>query len=94
MLCFSAAILFAKMLLMEDRRKEKLGYDWIREAPIDKFVVRTIKLSSLAGFLGGFVGLGGGAILNPAWMEMGIPITRASASSNLCVMFTSLIATF
>ena len=53
-----------------------------------------MKLSVVAGFLGGFVGLGGGAILNPAWMDMGIPVTRASASSNLCVMFTSFIATF
>lgn len=52
----------------------------------------TVRASLLAGVLGGFVGLGGGTVLTPIWLEMGIPAPRAGASATLCVMFTSFIS--
>jgi uncharacterized membrane protein YfcA len=51
-----------------------------------------MKMSLVAGMLGGFVGLGGGVILTPLWLDMGIPAPRAAASATMCVTFTSLIS--
>ena len=54
----------------------------------------TVKSSFFAGFLGGLVGLGGGVILTPLWLSMGIPSSRATASATFCVLFTSSISVF
>ena len=44
------------------------------------------------GLLGGLVGLGGGAILTPLWLRMGLLPKRAIATSNNCVLFTSFVS--
>jgi len=38
--------------------KLRLGYDFTREATISTFIDKTVCYSLIAGFLGGFVGLG------------------------------------
>lgn len=47
-----------------------------------------------AGFLGGLVGLGGGVVLTPVWLETGIHPPRAAASATFTVMFTSFTSVF
>jgi uncharacterized membrane protein YfcA len=93
-ICFGLAKLIAKRLIKEDEQKEALSYDWTREPPMKPLIDKTLRLGVIAGLLGGFVGLGGGSILNPAWMEMGVEVSRASASANLCVIFTASISIF
>lgn len=74
----------------EDDYKDQNGYDWTREPPMKN--IKTMKASIVAGLLGGFVGLGGGTILTPVWLDLGIPAPRAAASATLCVMFTAFIS--
>lgn len=54
----------------------------------------TVKSSMKAGFLGGLVGLGGGVVLTPIWLETGIHPPRAAASATFTVMFTSFTSVF
>ena len=54
----------------------------------------TVKSSLYAGFLGGLVGLGGGVVLTPLWLETGINPPRATASATFTVLFTSSISVF
>lgn len=54
----------------------------------------TAKSSLYAGFLGGLVGLGGGVVLTPIWLETGINPPRAAASATFTVFFTSSISFF
>ena len=92
------------MLLEDEKLKEHLGYDFEREAKISSFIDETVKASLIAGFLGGLVGLGmkhiiaisigGGVILTPLWLELGIPSQRAAASATFCVFFTAFISVF
>ena len=53
---------------------------------------KTVKLSFFIGLIGGFVGLGGGIILTPLWLEMGLPPKRAAATATVCVMLTSFVS--
>lgn len=48
----------------------------------------------MAGTLGGFLGIGGGIILTPVWLEMGIPTIRAQSTSTFTVLFTSFMSLF
>ncbi|XP_074571235.1 sulfite exporter TauE/SafE family protein 3-like [Curcuma longa] len=43
----------------------------------------------IAGIVGGLLGLGGGFILGPLFIEMGVPPQVASATSNFIMMFSS-----
>lgn len=95
---------YRNMMLRDELFKEKLGYDFDREAKISTQIDQTVRGSLLAGFLGGLVGLGklinfvyfegGGTVLTPLWLEMGIPSQRAAASATFCVFFTSFISVF
>lgn len=89
------SIFFYKKQFLEDEDfKEKLGYDFKREGKLSLLIDGTVKNSLLAGFLGGLVGLGGGVVLTPLWLEMGIPSTRATSSATFTVLFTSFISMF
>lgn len=55
---------------------------------------KTVQSSLFAGFLGGLVGLGGGVVLTPLWLDMGIASARATASATFSVLFTATIAVF
>ncbi|XP_037410650.1 sulfite exporter TauE/SafE family protein 3-like [Triticum dicoccoides] len=45
-----------------------------------------------AGVLGGLLGLGGGAIMGPLFLELGIPPQISSATATFAMMFSSSIA--
>ena len=48
----------------------------------------------MAGVLGGMLGLGGGIVLNPIWLEMKVPSARVPATSAFSVIFTSFASLF
>lgn len=52
------------------------------------------KSALLGGLLAGYLGLGGGIIMNPVMMELGMPGQIATATSGLFVLFTSFISMF
>lgn len=64
---------YSKIFNEEEDDKEARNYDFNREGRLKPMIMQTVKASLLAGFLGGFVGLGGGTILTPIWLESGIP---------------------
>ncbi|KAM3355216.1 hypothetical protein ACQJBY_025791 [Aegilops geniculata] len=45
-----------------------------------------------AGFLGGLLGIGGGVIMGPLFLELGIPPQVSSATATFAMMFSSSIA--
>ena len=51
-------------------------------------------LAFYAGFLGSIIGLGGGMILVPKWLEIGISPTRTTACSICILFFTSFNSFF
>ena len=55
---------------------------------------KTAQFSLMAGVLGGMLGLGGGVILTPIWLNMGLPSQRAAASATFSVIFTSFTSFF
>lgn len=62
-------------MLNWEERKTQYNYDFKKYG--DKFdeikVRETGKAAATAGVIGGLLGLGGGVILTPKWLEMGIP---------------------
>ena len=55
---------------------------------------KTAGLAFYAGLLGGMLGLGGGAILTPLWLNMNFTSNRVSATSTFSVIFTSFSSFF
>ncbi|KAM3140371.1 hypothetical protein pb186bvf_007531 [Paramecium bursaria] len=84
---------YRNIILQEEVKKEQVGYHF-QEGRMSSVIGETVKSSFFAGFLGGLVGLGGGVILTPLWLSMGIPSSRATASATFCVLFTSSISVF
>ncbi|VBB06462.1 sulfite exporter taue/safe [Lucifera butyrica] len=60
--------------------KEAVKGMWTIGAPV----------GGVAGFLGGLLGVGGGNIIVPALVWLGIPAKKASATSSFIVIFSSL----
>lgn len=52
------------------------------------------KISFISGILAGMLGIGGGVIMNPIMMEIGVSGEVATATSGLFVLFTSFISMF
>lgn len=77
----------------DEEYKESIGYDFADGKMSAVFDI-TVKSSLYAGFLGGLVGLGGGVVLTPLWLETGINPPRAAASATFTVLFTSSISVF
>lgn len=50
-------------------------------------------LSTVAGFLGGFLGIGGGIIMSPLLLELGLAPEASQATSALFVLLSSSLAT-
>ncbi|CAD8110541.1 unnamed protein product [Paramecium primaurelia] len=84
---------YRQQIKKDEEFKEAVGYDFSGGKISDVFEI-TVKSSMKAGFLGGLVGLGGGVVLTPIWLETGIHPPRAAASATFTVMFTSFISVF
>ncbi|CAD8112076.1 unnamed protein product [Paramecium primaurelia] len=84
---------YRKLISKEEEYKESIGYDFADGKMSAVFDI-TVKSSLYAGFLGGLVGLGGGVVLTPLWLETGINPPRAAASATFTVLFTSSISVF
>ncbi|CAD8173617.1 unnamed protein product [Paramecium pentaurelia] len=84
---------YRQQIKKDEILKESIGYDF-SGGKISQVYEITVKSSMKAGFLGGLVGLGGGVVLTPVWLETGINPARAAASATFTVMFTSFISVF
>ncbi|CAD8121505.1 unnamed protein product [Paramecium sonneborni] len=84
---------YRQQIRKEEELKEAVGNDFQGDKIGNVFEI-TVKSSMKAGFLGGLVGLGGGVVLTPVWLETGINPPRAAASATFTVMFTSFISVF
>ncbi|CAK82653.1 unnamed protein product (macronuclear) [Paramecium tetraurelia] len=84
---------YRQQIKKDEVLKESIGYDF-SGGKISEVYDITVKSSMKAGFLGGLVGLGGGVVLTPVWLETGINPARAAASATFTVMFTSFISVF
>ncbi len=82
---FIAFLLFAALMMLFYRPRP-------REAVSSLAFLLTIGVGvgSLAGFLGGLLGVGGGNIIVPALVALGFDPKKASASTSVVVIFSSL----
>ena len=55
---------------------------------------KTVGISLYAGLLGGMLGLGGGVVLTPLWLNMNFQSNRVSATATFSVIFTSFSSFF
>ena len=91
LLCGIVTVISIKINKGEQYLKIKYGVNHLPNDP--RYEGKNLQTLILIGFLGGFVagalGLGGGSIYNPAFLEMGINPSTASATG----MFLVLIST-
>eukprot|EP00825_Cyclidium_porcatum_P018869 TRINITY_DN2147_c0_g1_i1.p1 TRINITY_DN2147_c0_g1~~TRINITY_DN2147_c0_g1_i1.p1 ORF type:complete len:350 (-),score=60.33 TRINITY_DN2147_c0_g1_i1:170-1219(-) len=96
--CITIIVLYflVMQLKQEEELKESLGFDFKKYEKKfnDAQIATTIKASLKAGILGGLLGIGGGIILTPVWLELGFNARRVSATSTYTVLFTSFISLF
>lgn len=94
--CIVMSRKFVQDMLGFEHLKTQHGFDFSKHG--EKFdevkVNNTIKAGATAGFVGGLLGLGGGVILTPKWLDMGIPSDRTAATATFTVCFTSFISFF
>ena len=91
-LAILSIIYYKRKLRLEEAYKEKIQYDFDRDGKIDHIINTTVWVSFFVGLLGGLVGLGGGSILTPLWLKLGLQPKRAAATANNCVLFSSFIS--
>lgn len=94
--CIYISSRFTKEMLTLEELKVKLGFDFKKygERFDEEKAKATSQAAIFAGFIGGLLGLGGGVILTPKWLEMGIPSDRTAATATFSVCFTSFISFF
>lgn len=59
------------MIDKDEAKKAQAGFSF-SDGKLSNVFDTTVKSSLFAGFLGGLVGLGGGVVLTPLWLGMGI----------------------
>ena len=57
-------------------------------------LIKTAVSALYAGILGGMLGIGGGIVLTPLWLNMNFPNDRVSATATSSVIFTSFSSFF
>eukprot|EP00484_Ammonia_sp_Unknown_P004184 CAMPEP_0197074522 /NCGR_PEP_ID=MMETSP1384-20130603/211151_1 /TAXON_ID=29189 /ORGANISM="Ammonia sp." /LENGTH=534 /DNA_ID=CAMNT_0042513363 /DNA_START=22 /DNA_END=1626 /DNA_ORIENTATION=- len=93
---FVITFFIAKMNMTRFRRKLELHWK-PAEGDIEWSVTKSIIYPSIAagaGLLGGLLGIGGGMIVSPLLLELGVQPRVASATSAVAVMMTSSSSTF
>lgn len=75
--------------LLHDRKAIVSHHDW----PMSK-LFRCVIIVLFGGIVAGMLGFGGGMILNPLMLEMGINPLVSSATSSVMVLFSASAATF
>ena len=75
--------------LLGDKKQIVSHHDW----PM-LVLVRCVGITLLGGTVAGMLGFGGGMILNPLMLEMGIHPLVSSATSSVMVLFSASTATF
>jgi uncharacterized membrane protein YfcA len=82
---------FANEIVRLEDEKERLGFNFAAYArKLDWEAIRANSQAAVAaGFVAGFLGMGGGVILTPFWMDLGQSTRKASSTATLSVVFTS-----
>lgn len=75
--------------LLEERKQIVSHHDW----PM-LVLMKCVGITLLGGCVAGMLGFGGGMILNPLMLEMGIHPLVSSATSSVMVLFSASTATF
>lgn len=75
--------------LLEDRKQITSHHDWTTLV-----LVKCVGTTVVGGTIAGMLGFGGGMILNPLMLEMGIHPLVSSATSSVMVLFSASTATF
>ncbi len=92
--CIGSNIFIGYLCVKSTEVKQRLNYDW------DEFDLRwthrtaTIVSSTalLAGVLAGMLGFGGGLIMGPLMLSLGVRPEQSAATSSFMILFTSSIA--
>ena len=90
--CVAVTVLAIKINQGEQAIKIKYGVNYLETDPL--YEGANLRTLVLIGFLGGLIagalGLGGGSIYNPAFLEMGIHTKSASASGMFLVLISTI----
>uniref|UniRef100_A0A7S3NXP4 Sulfite exporter TauE/SafE family protein n=1 Tax=Euplotes crassus TaxID=5936 RepID=A0A7S3NXP4_EUPCR len=85
------------IMLLKREYQDKLscGYQFVKGDIVwdSKSIVRFVLFAIIAGFISGAVGLSGGILFTPLFLDFGVPPTVASGTSMFMAMFATLSST-
>lgn len=89
-----ASVISGLMMQKKHIKKEVLGYDFdTMDLVWTKTIILTVILAGLiAGLAAGMVGVGGGIVMNPVMLRLGMRPEVSTATSSFMVLFTSTIS--
>lgn len=87
---FAVFLLFAASMMLFYQPNVAAGHAGTRRHHCTSPLVLGLPVGGIAGFLGGLLGVGGGNIIVPALVWLGISPKQASATTSFIVIFSSL----